>query len=203
MWCSLFKGLFDTVRRYRMIIVLVGESASGKSTIENLIRNRNKSFSKIVSYTTRPMRDKETEGIDYHFISDEEFESMIKNDDFVEFAKYRGWNYGSAKKDYNDNKNHIAVLTPHGCRTLKRWGDNNNTKIISIYFKVDRRSRMIKILNRGDDIDEAYRRNISDVGQFDGFEDEADYIINNDNYKKGIEEIYSETMNIVKGEMNE
>ena len=42
-----------------MIIVLVGESASGKSTIEKLIQERDKSFTKIVSYTTRPMRDGE------------------------------------------------------------------------------------------------------------------------------------------------
>ena len=41
---------------------------------------------------------------------------------------------------------------------------------------------MIKILQRGDDVDEAYRRNISDAGQFDGVADEVDYVINNTHY---------------------
>ena len=185
-----------------MIVVLVGESASGKSTIEKLIKERDTSFTKIVSYTTRPMRDREQNGIDYHFISNDEFANMISDDAFIESAKYRGWNYGSAKKDYDDGNNHVVVLTPHGCRSLKRWANNNpGTKIISIYFDVDRRSRMIKILNRGDDIDEAYRRNISDVGQFDGFVDEADYVITNTNYEKSIEDVYSEVRKIIDGEL--
>lgn len=181
-----------------MIVVLVGESASGKSTIEKLIKDRDSSFEKIISYTTRPMRDGEKDGVDYHFITDSEFEKMKKNNAFIESAQYRGWNYGSAKNDYSDGKNHIAVLTPHGCRSLKKWAkDHPETKVISFYFDVDRRSRMIRILLRGDDIDEAYRRNISDVGQFDGFADEADYVIKNDCYKKSIEEIYAEVIYVI------
>lgn len=181
-----------------MIFVLVGESASGKSTIEKLVQERESSFSKVVSYTTRPARDGEADGVDYHFISDREFEKMVKENAFIESAKYRGWNYGSARNDYSDGKNHIVVLTPHGCRSLKKWAENRpDVKVVSIYFDVDRRSRMIKILKRGDDIDEAYRRNISDVGQFDGFADEADYVIKNDCYKKSIEEVYEEVRYII------
>lgn len=181
-----------------MIFVLVGESASGKSTIEKLVQERESSFSKVVSYTTRPAREGETDGVDYHFISDREFEKMVKENAFIESAKYRGWNYGSARKDYNDGKNHIVVLTPHGCRSLKKWAEHNpKVKVVSVYFNVDRRSRMIKILKRGDDIDEAYRRNISDVGQFDGFSDEADYVIDNECYKKSIEEVYEEVRCII------
>lgn len=181
-----------------MIIVLVGESASGKSTIEKLILKCDPSFKKITSYTTRPMRDGEQDGVDYHFISDNEFAEMINDNAFLESAQYRGWNYGSAKKDYNDGHNHVVVLTPCGCRSLKRWARNNpGVRVVSIYINVDRRSRMMKILKRGDDIDEAYRRNIFDVGQFDGFEKEADFVIENKNYEKSIEEIYKEVEDII------
>lgn len=182
-----------------MIVVLVGESASGKSTIEKLIKERNQSFTKVVSYTTRPMRSGEVNGIDYHFISEDEFSEMLKANAFIESAQYRGWNYGSAKSDYNDGNNHIVVLTPHGCRSLKRWANKSGVKVYSIYFDVDRRSRMVKILNRGDDIDEAYRRNISDVGQFDGFADEADYIVHNEKYEKDIETVYNEVVSVICG----
>ena len=60
---------------------------------------------------------------------------------------------------------------------------------------------MINILKRGDDIDEAYRRNLSDVGQFDGFADEADYVIENNNYMKTTEEIYQDIEWIIEEEL--
>ena len=161
-----------------MIIVLVGESASGKSTVENLIQERKPGIKKIVTYTTRPKRDGEQDGIDYHFVTDAEFEKMKRRGAFIESATYRGWNYGSAKRDFKRGGDIIVVLTPHGCRSVKKWASRHPfIKVVSVYFDVDRRSRLIKLLQRGDNIDEAYRRNLSDVGQFDGFADEADYII--------------------------
>lgn len=70
---------------------------------------------------------------------------------------------------------------------------------MSFYIKVPRRDRLIKILQRGDDIDEAIRRNQSDVGQYDGIEDEVDYVVENDGYMfsknylaKKIIELYNE-----------
>ena len=175
-----------------MILVLVGESASGKSTIEKIFHERNPTFNKVVSYTTRPARDGEREGVDYHFVTVETFEQMRKEGAFIETAQYRDWLYGSAKSDYIVEGNVIAVLTPHGCRSLKRWAKEAGISVYSVYVKVDRRSRLIRNLYRGDNIEEAYRRSLSDVGQFDGFADEADYIIENEHYEKTIEEVYKE-----------
>lgn len=189
-----------------MIVVLVGESASGKSTVEDLIvKNNSQDFQRVISYTTRPMRDGEVADVNYHYVSEEEFADMVRNGEFIEKAQYRGWNYGSNKKDYRSEKNIVVVLTPHGCRSLKKWfsetKQQQGTKIISVYFYVDRRSRLMKILERGDDIEEAYRRNLSDVGQFDGFADEADYVISNDGYKKGRYEVYGEVMSLIWKEL--
>lgn len=184
-----------------MIVVLVGESASGKSTIANLIQERDPSFSKIITYTTRPMRDGETDGVDYHFVSEEEFDRMERNGEFFESASYRGWRYGSVSADYNDGKDHVVVLTPHGYRRLKRRQQNSSwlhhTRVIGIYLDVDRRSRVIKLLERGDDIDEAYRRSLSDAGQFDGFEDETEYKITNNGYEKSVEEVWNIAATII------
>ena len=77
------------------MIVLIGESASGKSTIEKELVKRG--FNKIISYTTRPIRKDETDGIDYHYISKEEF--LINSKwIFVEYTIYNSWYYGIAKK---------------------------------------------------------------------------------------------------------
>ena len=162
------------------MIVLVGESASGKSSIEKYLVEKY-GYSKVVSYTTREPRPSEVDGVDYHFISVEEFKALEENGFFAETAKYNNWNYGTAKEDCTDDK--IAVLTPHGLRQISKI-DGINT--ISFYINVPRRDRLIKILERGDNIDESYRRNLSDVGQFDGVEDEVDYVVNNKGYKKSI-----------------
>lgn len=162
------------------MIVLVGESASGKSSIEKyLVHNYN--YKKIVSYTTRPPRDGEIDGEDYHFISVEQFESLREQGFFAETAVYRNWCYGTAKEDCTDDK--IAVLTPHGLRQLKKIDGIN---IVSFYISVPRRDRLIKLLQRGDDVDEACRRSLSDVGQFDGIEDEVNFVINNEGYRKSV-----------------
>ena len=168
------------------MIVLVGESASGKSSIEKYLVD-NYEYSKIVSYTTRQPRKGEVDGVDYHFISMEQFETLKEQGFFAENAKYNGWGYGIAKEDCTDDK--VAVLTPHGLRQVSKIKDINVT---SFYINVHRRDRLIKILQRGDNIEEAYRRSLSDVGQFDGIEDEVDYIINNDGYKKSIAEMAQE-----------
>lgn len=168
------------------MIVLVGESASGKSSIEKYLVD-NYGYNKVVSYTTRSPRPNEVDGVDYHFISVEEFNSLKYRGFFAETAVYNNWNYGTAKEDCTNDK--VAVVTPHGLRQISKI---NGINVISFYIKVPRRDRLIKILQRGDNIEEAYRRSLSDVGQFDGIEDEVDYIIHNDGYKKSISEIAEE-----------
>lgn len=162
------------------MIVLVGESASGKSSIEkHLVHYYD--YKKVVSYTTRPPRDGEVDGVDYHFIDKEKFIKLKAEGFFAETAMYRDWYYGTAKEDCTDDK--VAVLTPHGLRQMSKIDGINVT---SFYINVPRRDRLIKILQRGDNIEEAYRRSLSDVGQFDGIEDEVDYVIYNDGYKNSI-----------------
>lgn len=170
------------------MIVLVGESASGKSSIEKYLVD-NCGYNKIVSYTTRPPREGEVDGVDYHFITKSQFRRLKEQEFFVETAVYRDWYYGVAKKDCTDNK--VAVLTPHGLRQISKIKDVN---VISFYINVPRRDRLIKILQRGDSIEESYRRNLSDVGMFDGIWDEVDYIINNVGYNKSIAEMSKEVL---------
>lgn len=173
------------------MLVIIGESASGKSTLQDLIC---KTFNhkKVVTYTTRPIRKGEVDGVSYHYISDEEFKRLKNEDFFVETSEYNGWHYGTPINECTDLLDTNAVLTPSGLRKLKKRG----IKVVSIYLKVDRRSRLMKILNRGDNIEEAYRRNLSDVGQFDGVENEVDYVIVNTGYKKSANELLDVVANI-------
>lgn len=174
------------------MIVIVGESASGKSSVARYLMN-NYGHEKIVTYTTRAPRENEVDGLDYHFISQEDFATLVRQNFFAEIAEYNGWWYGSARKDYKDNA--VIVLTPRGLRALKENGVKN---IYSVYIKVPRRDRLIKCLERGDDIEEAYRRSLSDVGQFDGIDGEVDLIIENPRYLYSIQSIAKEIIKETK-----
>lgn len=173
------------------MIVLVGESASGKSSIEKYFVD-NYGYNKIISYTTRQPRQGEIDGVDYHFITKSQFRRLKEQDFFAETAFYNDWYYGVAKKDCTNDK--VAVLTPHGLRQVSKIKDIN---IISFYINVPRRDRLIKILQRGDNIEESYRRNLSDVGMFDGIEDEVDFVVNNSGYHKSIAEMSKEILHLM------
>ena len=70
-----------------MIIVLLGASGSGKSTIENELTIHH-GFKKIISYTTREPRDGEVNGKDYYFINNETFNEMLDRGLFAEYDEY-------------------------------------------------------------------------------------------------------------------
>lgn len=176
-----------------MIIILVGESASGKSSIEKALV-KNHGLQKVISYTTRPHRDGEVDGIDYHFITDKKFKELQSKNFFGEVGEYRGWHYGSSISDCMKD-GMVTVLTPHGFRQMKNI---NELDIISFYIKVPRRDRIIKILQRGDDIEECYRRNLTDVGMFDGIEDEVDFVLHNKGYVETPEETADKIIKICK-----
>ena len=175
------------------MIILVGESASGKSTIEKVL-SKEYGFQKTVSYTTRPPRDSERDGVDYHFITEDEYIEKFNSGYFVETGVYNGWHYGTTKEQYKENT--VCVLTPHGLRQIRK--NFNEQDIKAFYVKVPRRDRLIQILERGDNIEEAIRRNQADVGQYDGIEDEVDKVIYNPSYIKTPYQICDEILDEIR-----
>ena len=84
------------------MILIVGASASGKTVIAKYLIDTYH-FKKFVTSTTRPMRIGEKQNIDYHFLNDEEFDTKIANNDFVEHVTYNGYKYGSERKEIGTN----------------------------------------------------------------------------------------------------
>ena len=172
------------------MILLVGESASGKSTIEKQLVNYG--YSKIVSYTTRPMREGEVDGIDYHYISEEDFLYHLKINFFAEYTVYNGWYYGIAHEDCLDNS--IVVVEPHGFRQLLKIP---NLHIKSFYIQVPERVRLKRMVDRGDNLMEVFRRIFSDQGLFQFIDKEVDYVVQN----IAINDCLQEVLNKIKGEI--
>ncbi len=86
------------MKRKGRLIVISGPSGVGKGTVVKALMDRDPRVRLSVSATTRPIRPTETDGIQYHFITHEEFERMIEADLFLEHAQYVGNRYGTPEK---------------------------------------------------------------------------------------------------------
>jgi len=157
---------------------ILGKTASGKSTIERFLEE--KGLKRLISCTTRPMRENEQNGVDYNYLTILEFKNLESNGLLLESTEYRGWHYGLSidQIDINDDKDYIAVIEPYGYRQIKeKLGD----KVIGIYITVQDKERLIRALNREvfPDVNEVIRRFISDKELFKDIELEVGYIFEN------------------------
>lgn len=110
------------------LIVISGPSGSGKDTIVKEVLKTNKDVWVSVSCTSRKPRPLEKEGIDYYFLSNEEFEEKIKADNFLEYAKYSDNYYGTPKDIVNEKLNAgidvILVIEIQGALKIKEILDD-------------------------------------------------------------------------------
>lgn len=183
-----------------MIIVLLGASGSGKSTIENELATHH-GFEKIISYTTRQPRNGEIDGKDYYFTDNNKFKDMISAGILAEYDEYsQGRLYGTLRSDY-ETGDKVVVLTPNGFRQLKKCTNNN---ILTVLVNADLGTRVKRYINRCgvhkfsfDDKNEISARVERDFGMFLGLEKEVDLIINN-NEGTDIHELINNILNFIK-----
>ncbi|RLD16570.1 MAG: guanylate kinase [Caldiserica bacterium] len=93
-----------TVKEKNLIIVLSAPSGAGKTTLCKALLKKFPEILYSVSCTSRPPRKGEKNGRDYFFVSKEEFEKMIKNNEFIEWAKVHGYYYGTPLKNIETAK---------------------------------------------------------------------------------------------------
>ena len=159
-----------------MIIVLVGKTASGKTTVANELCKHH-GYKRIVAYTTRPMRENEVQNVDYHFISDEQFNKMVENNEFTEYKRYNTahgvWSYGSIitlEQEYSDDC-YVIILTPQGLRDLSKKA----SRYIAFYLNVDFEAQLERLKKRGDEEQQIIKRLKNDAKDFKNVVDIVDY----------------------------
>lgn len=171
------------------MLILLGKSGSGKDTIANFLVDHC-GYRRIITYTTRPIRPGETQDVQYHFISDEEFQEKVSHGFFLEYKVYHtefgDWYYGSAKEDFEKaDYNTLVILTPEGYLDLL-WNMKEITHD-AVYIKVDVEELQRRLKERGDNELESIRRLAHDNKDFEFVEDIVDRVVINQN--KTIEEV--------------
>lgn len=157
------------------MIVLSGASASGKTEVAKLLA-KDHGITKIITTTTRPMRNGEVNGRDYFFVTKEEFEKLIAEGHFVEYTIYNGNYYGSGKDQVADDK--CVVIDGSG---LKAYTEIKDKFVVTFLLTCSEKVRYQRMLNRGDSVESAKARIKNDKTAFDQSRlVKADYVIDSE-----------------------
>lgn len=144
-------------------IVIVGHGGSGKDYLKQ--RFINKGFKPSVSCTTRPPRQGEENGKDYHFVTKEEFQTKVDENLFFEYQEFRGWGYGTTRKEFDTAD--IFIMTPPAIKELSK--EDRDSSLV-IFIDIDEKIRGKRLSDRND-ADSVERRIKADREMFDGFFD--------------------------------
>ena len=118
-----------------IMVILSSPSGAGKTTLVNLLSKEN-NFEISISHTTRQPRSNETSGKDYFFVSDQEFKRLIKNEEFLEYAKVFNNYYGTTRTPVidklNKGKNVLFDIDWQGADQIKN--KNLDFKLITFFI---------------------------------------------------------------------
>lgn len=176
------------------LLALFGESSSGKDSIKHWLEYKLDNAHGITMCTTRPKRNYETNGSEYHFISEEEFLTLQKKCEILECTCFNNWFYGTPLYEIQEDKINIGVFNPYSIRfILKDFSDLID--ILPVWIKADEKERLLRSLNRekNPNCEEVCRRFLADQEDFSDIDFEYEIFINDKNYGD-----YSNFLNIPK-----
>ena len=183
-----------------IMVVLSSPSGAGKTTLVKLL-SKNKNFHISVSHTTRKPRNNEIEDKDYFFVNQEKFESLIKNEEFLEYAKVFNHLYGTTRtpviEKLEKSENVIFDIDWQGADQIKN--KKLNYKLITFFILPPSKKVLFDRLSNRDMKDKL----IADERMKDFSRDvlhwiNYDYVIINDN----LDECYTKINNLIDAEIN-
>ena len=182
-----------------VMIVLSSPSGAGKTTLVNLLSKLD-NFEISISHTTRKPRNNEITNKDYYFISEEKFERLIKNEEFLEYAKVFDNFYGTTRTPVIDNldkgKNVLFDIDWQGADQIKN--KKLDYKLITFFILPPSKEVLFKRLSNRDMkdkliADERMKQFDRDVLHWINY----DYVVVNENLDK----CYSKILNLIQAEM--
>lgn len=179
------------------LIIFSAPSGSGKSTIINYLLTQNLKLSFSISATSRPPRGTEQHGVEYFFLTPEEFRCRIENNEFLEYEEvYKDRYYGTLKaqveKQVEEGINVVFdVDVVGGCNIKKYYGD----RALSVFIQPPSVEELrLRLTGRGTDSQEVIESRIAKAEYELGFASKFDRIVINDD----LETAKVETLRVIK-----
>jgi guanylate kinase len=172
------------------VFVITGPSGVGKGTLIRALLERVPELELSVSATTRPPRPGEQDGIDYHFLTDTEFDERVQRGDFVEHARYSGRRYGTLRSELDRRleRRHPVVLEieVQGARQVRRTLPSAIQVFIAPPSLEELRDRLI---GRGTDHPDEVKRRLDVARGEVQAQPEFKYVVKNDDLERAATEL--------------
>ena len=174
------------------LLIISGPSGCGKNTVYDALALRDNEIGQTVSATTRKPRDGERDGVDYYFITEEDFLNKINNNEFVEYVHYATSYYGTLRSEIDRvlklYKKVAMVIEVNGALNIKKM----YPEAVSVFLMPPSMEVLVDRINcRGTmDADELTRRMQTAEEEMQQ-RDKYDYVVVNDVLEKAVEELYN------------
>lgn len=171
------------------LIIVSGPSGSGKSTVTKIVKDR-LNIPLSISATTRKPREGEVEGIDYYFLSEDEFKRKISNDEFYEYANVHGNYYGTLKKTVEENLekglNVILEIDVQGALIAK---DKKKDAVLVFFKTKDTKILEERLRGRKTDSEEVIKKRLENALKELEFENKYDYTVINEDIEDSCQKL--------------
>ena len=181
-----------------MMFVLSSPSGAGKTTLTKKIAENNKNFTISISHTTRKPRSNEINGIDYKFVSVQEFNTLVKENNFFEYANIFGNYYGTLKKPVLEllslGRDVLFDIDWQGTQQLKRI---KSLSLVTFFILPPNIQALKKrLLNRHKGQEELIEKRMDNFNEETSHWNEYNYVFVNDD----LDTCYEKILNVIKSE---
>lgn len=172
------------MKKRGFLIIIAGPSGVGKGTVrKEFMKNKKLNLVFSVSLTTREKRKGEKNGVDYYFVSRQEFKDAIKKGDLLEYNEYVGNYYGTSKSQVNkalkQGKNVVLEIDVNGTKNVLKAFDKKD--IISYFIVAPSIKELEKrIRGRSTETPQAIKNRLKIAKEEMKLRDEFDYVVVND-----------------------
>ncbi len=180
------------MNKEKHLVVISGPSGSGKDTVVKRLMELHPEIEVSVSATTRQIRPGEKDGVDYVYLTREDFEQRIQNDEVLEYAEYCGNYYGTPKSEVDKRIENgttvILVIEVIGAGNVKRMYPNAITIFVRppSYSELEERLR-----GRGTESEEAIQKRLTRAAEEMEYAVDYDEVVVNDKIDDCAQEIYA------------
>ena len=171
------------------LFILSSPAGGGKTTISDILIKEIPKLKRVITCTTRKPRPSEKDGIDYYFLSKQEFEDRIKKGEFLEYAVVHGNYYGTPKKEVEaelkEGYDLLLVIDVQGMRQVKK----NKKEVVTIFLLPPSIDELRKRMEKRGDSEEDIKRRIETAKKEIPAWKEYDFVVINDKIQKAKENI--------------